>query len=724
MNSIDIHCATSIGILERQCRTFFESKFPNSQLHFADIAPDALCHETAQAITDVIFFGGLVKRFSELTHWNIKNVRLWVLSSSFKQIAVTVFKIPAEKIGVIPREELFPLQHPHREWPHSSKTTKLVYSGRLSPVKNIEALIRVVHYLQSEKNLDLTLDLYGDFDEEINLSWKPEYRHPYRELIDQTVDGLKWKRKPAFHGNLPEDEWIKHAPADGILINLSKYFQEDFGVSIAQWEQDGRCLLLSDWGGHRDSTCPSLRLVPAHAIPESYQPSHVMDALIPQLGKIIFDQLQSPSNNRPGNPKYSLPLPTSIEELLPLSQKFRQRFGEDVDYIDRNMWDTLNTKKAGQNLFLELEQCLAERYRGNYTAVISNWFPSSFHAETKNVPHICEQELAIDESVEFLYFKEIALPLNQKKLLNASRILIPYYRDEMLPLLKRIVLLLGEEATVDLFITKDQEPLLPMLSNTLREQDRVQVFGDRDFCQSVEIEINSQCNQSCSYCPNSTQQRIEQGEISPVLFEKILRDLSMINFSGRISYHFYGEPLLNPNLEEYVAKTREICPLATPVLYSNGALLTRTKFNQLLNAGVKQFNITMHESIDSIPLQEFISELDQETQNIISLESHEKLYLSNRGGSVSHIEGDPLASFFSCIIPQKIMVITLKGNVLPCYDDYHQQNIMGNVQERPLIDIWNSEKYIKFRRDLANRKRSLYSPCNECNTFKPERSIL
>lgn len=53
----------------------------------------------------------------------------------------------------------------------------------------------------------------------------------------------------------------------------------------------------------------------------------------------------------------------------------------------------------------------------------------------------------------------------------------------------------------------------------------------------VEIEINSQCNRKCSYCPNSFMKRKEQGEMESKVFYKLLESLRKIKFDGRISYH-------------------------------------------------------------------------------------------------------------------------------------------------------------------------------------------
>ena len=97
-----------------------------------------------------------------------------------------------------------------------------------------------------------------------------------------------------------------------------------------------------------------------------------------------------------------------------------------------------------------------------------------------------------------------------------------------------------------------------------------------DF-SAVEIEINHACNRRCSYCPNSISKRKNTGEIDPLLYERLMLELSRISFEGRISYDFYNEPLLHSDFEAVVARTRAHLPGAPIEVYTNGTLLTHAR---------------------------------------------------------------------------------------------------------------------------------------------------
>ena len=79
---------------------------------------------------------------------------------------------------------------------------------------------------------------------------------------------------------------------------------------------------------------------------------------------------------------------------------------------------------------------------------------------------------------------------------------------------------------------------------------------------ATEIEINSSCNRACSYCPNSITKRDEIGNMEPNIFHRIITELAKHQFKGRVSYHFYGEPLLSRYLSEYIIYVKKKLPNA------------------------------------------------------------------------------------------------------------------------------------------------------------------
>ncbi|MBY0470980.1 SPASM domain-containing protein [bacterium] len=231
---------------------------------------------------------------------------------------------------------------------------------------------------------------------------------------------------------------------------------------------------------------------------------------------------------------------------------------------------------------------------------------------------------------------------------------------------------------------------------------------------AVEIEINHYCNRRCSYCPNSVAKRKNTGEMNPELFLKLLKELQDLGFAGRISYNFYNEPLLHSNFRWIVSQTRTHLPKSFIEVYTNGTELTHGIYTDLISAGVSHFVVTRHENEKNYVFEETFLRLSAEEKERVTYQGHTVLHLTNRGGLLKNIGtgGLPLTP---CFIPEFIVTVTVNGNVLPCFEDFNETLVMGNLQEKRLLEIWNQDNYIGFRKNLRRGLRHQYSPCKNCN---------
>ncbi len=68
------------------------------------------------------------------------------------------------------------------------------------------------------------------------------------------------------------------------------------------------------------------------------------------------------------------------------------------------------------------------------------------------------------------------------------------------------------------------------------------------------VEPSSRCNLSCGFCPITDQPPKQAGELDPALYRTLLDELGdSLLF---LCLWFYGEPLLHPQLEDFVAQAR------------------------------------------------------------------------------------------------------------------------------------------------------------------------
>lgn len=240
---------------------------------------------------------------------------------------------------------------------------------------------------------------------------------------------------------------------------------------------------------------------------------------------------------------------------------------------------------------------------------------------------------------------------------------------------------------------------------------------DSKLFTRVEIEINHDCNRKCWYCPNAVADRKTSGEMSRSTFLHLMDNLTELGFTGAISYHFYNEPLLARDLVWFVQTSRERLPECALELYTNGTLLSLEKFRELTQAGIRRFVVTKHAGEKDYLFDETYQRLGPAEKALVLYQGHTEIHFTNRGGT---IEAGPatIPALSPCYIPSFLMVVTHDGNVLPCFEDFHEELGMGNIRNQKLKDIWESARYRSFRKSLRQGKRHQFSPCKNCNRLE------
>ncbi len=240
----------------------------------------------------------------------------------------------------------------------------------------------------------------------------------------------------------------------------------------------------------------------------------------------------------------------------------------------------------------------------------------------------------------------------------------------------------------------------------------------------IEIEINSNCNLSCSYCPNSLFDRKETGQMKWSTFTELVSQLKNNNYKGKIAFDFYNEPMEAINFKHYVTHISSELPESRIELHTNGTKIKSQKdAEDLIGLGISQVIITKHEQLKTLNIESLLENFPQDLKDRFVYRTYDDLNLVNRGGILKHV-GKRINNSLPCKIPSLMLTVTIEGNVLPCFEDFHQTQEMGNINNNDIFKIWNNSKFVQFREDLLKGKREKYSICKECNRVGEDEKVL
>lgn len=279
------------------------------------------------------------------------------------------------------------------------------------------------------------------------------------------------------------------------------------------------------------------------------------------------------------------------------------------------------------------------------------------------------------------------------------------------------------------------------------------------------------CNFKCNYCIHSvpekdrgyiTNQRMMDFEI----YKKVIDDLKefpqkikMLRFAGT------GEPLLHKDIAKMVAYAYEKQVAESIDIVTNSVLLTPGLSDELIKAGLSKLRVSI-QGISSLKYKE-ITQRDVELQQMISnlkyfydtkkdtsvyikiidcaLEDSEEQIFFNMFGDVcdtiaiEHLlpaihqidynkkfdeklskytqNGNEILNAEICPQPFYLMQVNPEGNIVPCCA-METTTVIGNIVEQSAYDIWNGEKFNRFRRNHLSKQKAIYEVCKVCESYK------
>lgn len=240
--------------------------------------------------------------------------------------------------------------------------------------------------------------------------------------------------------------------------------------------------------------------------------------------------------------------------------------------------------------------------------------------------------------------------------------------------------------------------------------------------KAIEIETLNRCNGKCSFCPvNATEEQRPYAKMSEDLFKKIIDELKMINYSGRLALFSNNEPYLDERIIEFMKYARKSVPNAYIYVYTNGTMLTLDKYKESM-----KYLDEIH--IDNYSDDERMLPVVQEIKRYIEKEKPEffsrtnidmrlqNQILFNRGGQAPNRKGGSKRTKTRCSYPYLQMVIRPDGKVSLCCNDAKGVYTMGDLNESMITEIWYSNKYREIRKAMMKTGRRNLALCQYCDT--------
>lgn len=274
--------------------------------------------------------------------------------------------------------------------------------------------------------------------------------------------------------------------------------------------------------------------------------------------------------------------------------------------------------------------------------------------------------------------------------------------------------------------------------------------------KKVYIEITNICNLNCKFCLNNSRYK-KMMDIDE--FTHIINSIKP--YTNLVYFHIKGEPLINPNISEFLKICDENNILVN--LTTNGTLININK-DKLNNAPIRQMNISLHsinQNDDMMNVNEYLTDIisfikekkkscktifslrlwdikkdfkDQINLRIINylkdsfnINNLDKLVLEQK--SIKLDEGIYLNQDYEFVWPtisnaldingfcyglRDQFGILVDGSVVPCCLDGEGEINLGNIFKTSLEDILSSPRAMSIYNGFSNRKVT-EDLCKKCS---------
>lgn len=288
-----------------------------------------------------------------------------------------------------------------------------------------------------------------------------------------------------------------------------------------------------------------------------------------------------------------------------------------------------------------------------------------------------------------------------------------------------------------------------------------------DFPKNALVELTNSCNHACLFCKNPDQARHAQ-KINLKIYEKFIAEASY-NGLKEVGLYATGEPFMLKDLDEYIRIAKRY-KVKRVYITTNGVLATLDRVKQCIDAGLDSIKFSInaanksdykkiHGYDDFDTVNRNVREIYQyKNSNNLSIqllgscvlvpalrdtkEQHYNIFsdyfedisyniADSQGGQAFELPFpvDLTAPIFGdvkekpiqtkpCQMPWNRIHLTAEGYISACCVDYNLDLIMGDLNNKSLLEIWNGETAKVLRtKHMVDRLEGLL--CDQCMNNRP-----
>lgn len=263
----------------------------------------------------------------------------------------------------------------------------------------------------------------------------------------------------------------------------------------------------------------------------------------------------------------------------------------------------------------------------------------------------------------------------------------------------------------------------------------------------VELEPHAYCNRTCSFCPNSTLDRLSvKSTLDETLYESVLADLASIDYAGVLRFARYSEPMSHEHIYEMIARARRRLPRASIDIVTNGDYLDPRALVRLRESGLSVLRISVYMrrgvawTVDAardeiarlgkrIGVEPAWQERTPTTVGarfpydglpILAFSHNFDVTGYDRGQLVAQLVDREYVRTAPCFLVFSNFTVDFNGKVMPCCNlrsDHpeHERFVLGDLAERraSIFDVYASREHTAWRRSLVTVGPK-DSPCTTC----------